>query len=481
MKIVLVSLFKRGLGGGEGRVAHEMGRHFAAHHDVVMICPADETGLHEGESGLKVFGIQSAGQGEFWLPDLSGRIVSRIFDLLDEFSPDVIHAHEPTSMGLVGQVWARMHLVPFVHTTHVLPSKFLDFGATDALDVKLLQSSLGSWVTQRVLTDFYENCDAIVALNYPALNALREFGYEGRIFVIPNGRDLEQYGNCANAKTGLEEKILTFIGYISERKNQAYLLEMMRHLPETYKLQLIGKPLNPDYGQQLRDFCKKHSLDNVTFTGQIPHAEIPSFLERSNVLVSASKMEVQSLVVIEALASGTPVVGLSNETIDEFVDSEVGRWLPKNANPERFAQSVEAICTLPQAEYDRLCTNARNRVKHLDWSSVMALTIKAYKELLREKPAITEEEEARLADLVSFLPSGDVREALVDRINAWERTREEAIELRPLNVLLAKMRAAKRVPRSTWMFAGLTILISAVGYFFMKYLTSISWLRRSEE
>ena len=46
--------------------------------------------------------------------------------------------------------------------------------------------------------------------------------------------------------------------------------------------------------------------------------QIPNYLERAHVFPSASKMEVQSLVVIEALASGTPVVGLSNETIDEL-------------------------------------------------------------------------------------------------------------------------------------------------------------------
>ena len=481
MKVVFTSLFKRGFGGGSGTVAHEMARYFAAHHDVVLICPAGSTGLYEDDGGLKVFGIQSAGEEDFWMPALSGRTVSRIFDFLDGFSPDVIHAHEPALMGLIGQIWATMHLVPFVHTTHVLPSKALDFGAADALDVKLLRSSFSASVARQVLFDFYENCDAIVALNRPALEALRQFGYRGKIFVIPNGRDLQRYGVCRNANAVSQEKILTFIGYISERKNQAYLLEVLRHLPGYYRLQLIGKPLNPDYGRRLKDFCGEHGLDNVVFTGQVAHEELPSYLEKTHVLVSASKMEVQSLVVIEALASGTPVVGLSNETIDELIDAEVGGWLPSDAGPEVFAQCVERLCALPQAEYDRMCANARDRVREFDWANVIALTVEAYNVLLEERPPVTQKGGARLANLVSFLPSGEVREILADKVSALERAIEEKGKLRLMHALSAKVEAVRRVSRSTWLLTGLTILISFVGYLFMKYVALISRMRKSED
>jgi glycosyltransferase involved in cell wall biosynthesis len=481
MKIVFTSIFKRGSGGGSGRVAHEMARQFAAHHDVVLICPADSSGLYEDAGGLKVFGVQSAGEEEIWMPALSSRTVSRIFDFLDAFSPHVVHAHEPALMGLIGQVWARMNLVPFVHTTHVLPAKALDFGAADALDVRLLRSSLSASVARQVLMDFYENCDAVIALNRPALDGLRQFGYAGRVFVIPNGRDLRRYGSCENASLASPGKVLTFIGYVSERKNQAYLIEALRHLPGDYRLQLIGKPLNPDYGRGLRELCERYGLGNVAFTGQVPHREIPSYLERTHVFVSASKMEVQSLVVIEALASGTPVVGLSNETIDELVDAEVGRWLPSDADPVTFARCVERLCALPQPEYDELCAKARDRVKAFDWANVIAMTAGAYRVLLEERASGAQKDQARLADLVAFLPSGEIREVLVDKVGAWERAIEETGEFRLVSMLPAKVKAVRRVSQSTWLLAGLTILVSFVGYLFMRLVTSISRMRKSED
>ncbi len=480
MRIVFISLFRKGLGGGEGRVAHELAEHFNLWHDVVMICPAKETGLYRREDGLEVFGIQSVRSGnEFELPALSGSIVREMFEFLDLFDPHIVHAHEAASIGLIGQVWARMNQVPFVHTTHVLPGKPFEFGAVDAFNIRIMRSSFSESVLQRTLTDFYDNCDAIIALNRSVKESLRRFGYEGRIFIIPNGRDLARYEKCAPADMTSPERILTFVGYLTDRKNQAYLVRVASHLPGHYRLQLVGHALDPEYERGLRDLCEREGYDNVVFTGQVPHEEIPHYLEETHVFVSASKMEAQSLVIIEALASGTPVVGLSNETIDELVDEEVGRRLPRDTEPQTFARCVEEMCSLPQSAYDRMCAEARRRVSDLDWSNVVDSTVEAYKILLKQEAGeATEEESSSLTSLVSFLPDGEVKEMLVERIDAQEERGEEQESFRPGKTLRAKMRALRRVPHSTWIFAGLTILLSVIIRLVLRSAASLSrWIK----
>lgn len=304
------------------------------------------------------------------------------------------------------------------------------------------------------------------------LSLFRE-GFGGKVFVIPNGRDLQRYAQCRIADIGLTRKTLTFVGHISPRKNQVFLLEVLSVLPRSYRLQLVGKPLNPDYGKRLQHLCDQYGLDNVVFTGQVPQTEIPSYLEDTHVFVSASRMEVQSLVVIEALASGTPVVGLSNETIDELVDAEVGCWLPADADPGAFARCIERICALSRPEYARVCAKARDRVREFDWSHVVAQTVEAYEELIEERPPITHRGGARLANLVSFLPSGEVRDILAGRVRVLQQAIERTGDLRIVNALPEKVRAVGRVSRSTWLLAGATVLISLVGYLVMKSLTAI--------
>lgn len=454
MRIAFITFFKPGYGGGVGQIAHEIAHYFARYHDVALIYPADTPGQHQ-EGRLQVFGLPSAGEGDLSIPVVTAATLHRLFTFLDDFKPDVIHAHEPTPLDLFGQVWARMHTVPFVHTAHVLPSKVLDFGGGEA--IRLMRTALAQTITQEFLHEFYGNCDAIIALNDAAEQDLRAFGYRGRIFKIPNGRALERYNACRLADITAPETLLTFIGYISQRKNQLYLLEMLAHLPASYKLQLIGDFLNPKDERDVREKIAALGLEQrVLLPGKQPHEAIPHYLEQTHVFVSASKMEVQSLVIIEALASGTPVVGLSNETIDELVNDEVGKWLPKDTPPDVFARQVEAITTLPPEAYTALCLRARARVQHLDWSRVMEQTIAAYQTLIREQKSITHQQHSNLRRAIRLMPKGELRGALWRHLLKLEK-------LLPKNPAVAQLQAARRVRNRSWLFMGLSLPASWIG------------------
>lgn len=470
MKIVFTSIFRAGSGGGAGRVAHELAHQFSQEHEVLIICPAGRTGYFKDENGMAVYGIRSAGDTNFQMPELSAPTVRDLFYFLDDFRPDIVHAHDPALIGLVCQVWARMNSVPFVHTSHVLPSRAVEFGTTDTINVlaPIANSPISDFAFQSVLSNFFLNCDALIALNQSAHDSIREFGYTGPVFIVPNGRSLANF-NCKQiADINSERKTLLFIGFLNERKNQHYLLKVLKHLPENYRLQLIGKPLNPDYLEKLKKYIKKYKLPNVEFIGQVGHDQIPDFLEAAHVLTSASTMEVQSLVVIEALASGTPVVGLSNETIDELIDDDVGAWLSRNQKPSDYAEQITRICSLPEEKYREICQNARDRVAHLDWSNVVETTTLAYREILTIKLFMSEDESDMLNALVSFFTLGEVREYLLSVIaEARKRSSDQGGHSRRIKVP-RWLKSWIRVPSSTWIISGITILISVIGFIFMR-------------
>lgn len=470
MRIVFTSIFRPGSGGGAGRVAHELAQQFAKENKVVIICPAEKTGYYQDQSGLGIYGIRSAGDAEFQMPALSAPTVRDLFDFLDGFQPDIVHAHEPALIGLIGQVWARMHSVPFVHTSHVLPSKAVDFGTADTFNVPapLARSPISDYAIHRVLLNFFTNCDALIALNQPAYDSIREFGYSGSIFIIPNGRSLAHYSSKRIADVQAEQKYILFIGFLNERKNQHYLLKALRYLPENYHLRLIGKPLNLDYIEKLERYIKKHDLSNVEFIGQIEHHQIPDFLESAHVFASASTMEVQSLVVIEALASGTPVVGLSNETIDELIDDDVGAWLSRNNKPAEFAEQIKRICSLPEDQYREKCQNARERVAHLDWSNVVQATTLAYREILTIKLFMSEDESDMLNSLVNFFTIGELRDYLLSVIKEARKRSSAQRGHHPRAKVPRWLASWIKVPSSTWILSGITILVSVIGFLFMR-------------
>ena len=457
MNVAVISLFREGFGGGSGQVAHDMARQFSRWHQVALICPADRTREYTIQDGPRVLGIQSAGQGHACVPRLSRRNINTLFDFLDDFGPDVVHAHEPISLGLMGQVWAAMNNVPFVYTAHVLPSKSLDFGAAQVFE--FLPQSWTKTMSKRMMGDFMRNCDAVIALNQSAADDIQAFGHRGTVLTIPNGRDVDRLRACPIADRHSPVKTLVFVGLVSRRKNQAYLLEVMRRLPrQGYRLQLVGDVLEPDYGEQITRWARDQGLDDVSFVGSVPHAEIPGYLERAHVFVSASKMEVQSLSVIEALASGTPVIGLSNETIDELVDERVGCALPQHASPAAFAQRIQALCSLPQPQYAQLCRNARARVAHLGWPQIQQQTAAAYAQLAARRPRARSE--AQIAKIIERIPSKQVQRILTERLARLNETLRKTVQPHYRLGLISRMAYANQISGKTWFYVGLTRVVS---------------------
>lgn len=380
MKIAFVSIYKENFGGGEARIAFELARQLAARHEVLVLCPGERTELVRDESRLWLLTVVSSGGEEVCYPYLNRKTVARVFDLLDEFGPDVVHAHDPVMLGMVSLVWARTRGVPFLTTPHFVPDRILEFPSGERallLAFKAIQPVVNAY-----LTCFFEHCDGIIALNRSVIEGIRSFARHAPLFTIPNGRDQQRLRTCRVAATDGRTRNLCFIGYLAERKNQLYLLRMLTSLPSNYRLWLIGKSLVPRYERELREYALRHGLSNVEFLGSVDYARIPSYLEQTHVLVSASLLEAQSLVVIEALASGTPVVGLANETVDELIDDAVGRRLPKDTTPAEFADWVQKICSLPRSEYEEMARQSRARVERMDWEPVVNATINVYETLI---------------------------------------------------------------------------------------------------
>jgi 1,2-diacylglycerol 3-alpha-glucosyltransferase len=375
MKILVISSHEQHYGGGEGRVAFEFAVEMSKRHNVVLMYPGTVPERLPEEARLRVYPIRSI---DFTVAALTAGEFLAIFRFLDSFKPDVIHSHTPWLLGAIIQAWAFVKAVPFYFTAHELPSKILEWGLVRYMK-GVSRTGLLHVLTRTYLVTFCRHCTGVVALNQPAADDIRSIGYRGRLHIIPNGRTLAYYNGSVPADIGQPEKILTFTGDFYPRKNQKYLVEMLAHLPEQYKLLLIGHDVDHQYRREIDAAVGPKLRGRVIFTGKLDDSRIPAQLARTHVWVSASRMEVQSLAVLEALASGTPVLGLANETIDELVDDKVGMRLPKNTAPHEFARAVRSLCERDGASYEGMCRNARLRVAHYDWANNLDLTERMYR------------------------------------------------------------------------------------------------------
>jgi hypothetical protein len=213
---------------------------------------------------------------------------------------------------------------------------------------------------------------------------------------------------------------------------------------------------------------EEYGLNNVELTGEVEHHQIPEILEKAHIFVSASKMEVQSLVVIEALASGTPVVCLSNETTDELIDDSLGIRLPAEADPVEFARAVEKISNLSPDAYQAMCQNARTRVQHLDWARARAHTVELYRQLVAQQNllayASAQRQRQRVAKIIALVPSHELREDL----EKWLAGVSEHFQGKKWLPVKREKRGQARVSAMTWFAVGLTVALSYLVFRLMK-------------
>ncbi|MGA2974461.1 MAG: glycosyltransferase [Spirochaetia bacterium] len=379
MRILVISLHEQQIGGGEGRLAFEFAVEMSKHHQVVLMYPGTAPGSLPADARLQVYTIRSI---DSTIPALRGGELRSIFHFLDEFRPDVIHSHTPWFLGAIIQEWAFVNGVPFYFTAHELPTKILGWGLVRYWR-SFLQSGLMRMLTRTYIVSFCRHCTGVVALNKAAADDIRSIRYRGRLYIIPNGRTMALYDGKAPADIRSMEKILAFVGDVIPRKNQKYLVKMMSFLPPDYRLLLIGHDVDHHYRREIDSMMGPDIRQRVTFTGRLDHSRVPEHLAKTHLWVSASLREVQSLAVMEALASGTPVLGLSNETIDEMVDSRVGMRLMKDATPEQFAAAVRSLCETDGETYQGMCKSARERVQPYDWANSVRMTERMYQQSSR--------------------------------------------------------------------------------------------------
>ncbi len=389
MKIAIFASFSQGKGGGVGRVTHELAEAMSSKgHSVLLVQPGRKTVI-EQTNNLKKLYIKSIGNGDIDLPLLTIKNIKTVFKALDDLSPDIVHVHDQGSLPMLGLGWAKSTRTPFIMTIHILATKITDFGMSDVF--KKLKFMVTPKIALLYSNTVYKNTDAFIVLNDAAEKEMAKVGYSDNVYKIPNGRNIKVFNQCSIPDVEKKDKTLIFTGHLTARKNQDYLIDVMKYLPDNYNLLLVGKHLDEDYLSQMKLKIENNLRESsnrcgkVSIMGEVGFSKIPKVLEKSHLFVSASKMEVQSLAVIEALASGKPVVGLSNETIDELIDDSVGKRLDKDTRPKEFAHEVERILNLPKDKYLNMCANCRERVSNLDWSVIVDRTVELYSSLLREK------------------------------------------------------------------------------------------------
>lgn len=161
-----------------------------------------------------------------------------------------------------------------------------------------------------------ENSDLVITVSQQTANDVMGFYkiQENKIKVVYQGCNPlffnlinEKQKSEIRKKFGLPDEFILYIGTIEERKNLLGIIKAVHIKNIDMHIVAIGR--KTAYYQKISDYISQNSLENkITFIENLSNTELPAFYQMAKVFVYPSVFEGFGIPILEALASGTPVI-----------------------------------------------------------------------------------------------------------------------------------------------------------------------------
>ena len=298
---------------------------------------------------------------------------------------DLVHAHTPFTMGLLGKHVSVRQRIPLVYTHHTHYPEYAKAYFKERVVLPYLAQALSAW--------FCNTSDAVLAPSPKIARLLRHYGVTKAIHILPTGIRLAQFRKTTASQRraralkraaciAATAKVMLFVGRMGHEKNVEFLIhafDQLRRERSDVAFILVGDgPVLP----QLRALAKRRRLRDIVFAGAIPHNEIAAWYQASDLFVFASLTDTQGIVVLEALASGLGVVALRDAAFtDMVINGTTGLLVNPKASARVFAKRI--LMALDNAQLRRdFARNGVQTARHFTEHQQAKKLLRIYQELV---------------------------------------------------------------------------------------------------
>ena len=276
-----------------------------------------------------------------------------VCQLLERFKPDILHTHDPLNFGLSAVRAAQRIDVCSVFTIHQLPWFLTNTLPLPQRMEPFVEKSIWSYSKW-----FLNQCTALVTPSQMIAEIVQaQTGFLPQ--TISNGVDLNLFtpytGSTAEPeelckKYGLcpDRPVMLYVGRIDPDKKVDRVIRAAAKVIHAVDAQLfvVG---DGTHRKALIELSQSLGIrQNCFFPGFISkHGDLPGIYRLASVFLTASEVEIQSSVVLEAAASGLPVVAMDASSMPEFIhDGETGFLVPPG-DLETMAERLIALVEDP--------------------------------------------------------------------------------------------------------------------------------------
>jgi glycosyltransferase involved in cell wall biosynthesis len=301
-----------------------------------------------------------------WLRRLGGvdHIVQEL--IASRRKPDVIHANVFSSADLAAYLSFR-YKIPAVLTEHATSYPRRLFGRFEAVKIR-----------------FYNNrLDRILPVSEDLARHMQAFGIHTPYQVVPNVVDTQRFHPASEKRSGIRSRVnILMVARLDPIKGIDGFLAALKRLStrgREFNASLVGDGPERD---NLEELVQRLNLgDRVEFYGVKSREDIAEMMRQADLLALTSYWENQPVVILEALASGLPVVAPGVGGIPEVVKPDMG-VLIEPGNVDSIANGLEAVMDHLQ-DYDGQAI-ARYAQANFSYEVVGRQFSQVYAEVIRE-------------------------------------------------------------------------------------------------
>ena len=286
---------------------------------------------------------------------------------LERESFDLVHVHTPFIAHYAGVREARRRGVPVLATYHTFFEEYLHHY------VPVLPRSLGRTLARVFTRSQCSAVQALIAPSEPLRQVLCAYGVDTPVHVIPTGLPANRFppGDAARfralAQLPAHRPLVTYVGRVAHEKNIDFLVRVFERVHQSVPEAMLIIAGEGPARESLRKLVGQLGLTaDVRFVGYLDRdTSLLDCYAAASVFAFASRTETQGLVLLEALAQGTPVVSTAELGTKSILAPACGAVIAEERE-EPFAAAVVQL--LRDADLRGLMS-AQARTYARGWSS----------------------------------------------------------------------------------------------------------------
>lgn len=199
-----------------------------------------------------------------------------------------------------------------------------------------------------------------------------------KVFYIPDGINLKEFKPRDIEK---KEKIALFVGRLSAQKGVKYFIKaskIIKRKSKNVKFVAISQTsLKWPNGKKYANLLRKN---NIELHIRIPRGELIQFYQKASLLILPSISEAFGLVLLEAMACGTPVVASNVGGVPNAVKDGVVGFLVPPKNPQAIAEKSLLILE-NKGLREKMSKNCLEWVKNFSWEKIAEMYLEVFQKI----------------------------------------------------------------------------------------------------